>query len=104
MAIKLLRHHILIQLEDAIEADEALRRARAAGIHIELDKREKEAVEIGTVVQVGPTAFKDFGFETSPIKEGDKVSLIRYSGKKTKDSTGTLYYIFEDSDILAIIE
>lgn len=104
MAIKLILHHILVKLDDAIEADETLRRAKAAGIFIELDKREKEAVEYGTVIRVGPSAYKDFGYDSSPLKEGDRVSLTRYSGKKVVDTDGSQYYIFNDADILAIIE
>ena len=104
MAIKLLLHHVLVKLDDAIEADETLRRARAAGIHIELDKREKEAVEYGTILQVGPTAYKDFGFDSPPLKEGARVSLTRYTGKAVSDVDGSKYYIFNDADILAIIE
>lgn len=104
MAIKLLLHHVLIKLDDAIEADETLRRARELGIHIELDKREKDAVEYGTVLQIGPTAYRDFGHEQSPLKEGDRVSLTRYAGKAVVDSDGSKYHIFNDADILAIIE
>lgn len=103
--IKIIRHHVLIQLDDAVEADDLLRRAREVGIDLStLDKREKEAVELGTVVQVGPTAFKDFGFDTPPIKVGDKVSLVKYSGKKVKDTDGTVYFIHNDEDILAVVE
>lgn len=104
MAIKILLHHILIKLDDAIEADETYARAKALGIHLELDKRVHEAVEYGTVVQIGPTAYKDFGLENCPLKGGDRVSLTRYSGKKVVDSDGQTYYLFNDADILAIIE
>lgn len=104
MTIRLIRHHVLIKLDDPLEADEQLRRAKAAGIYVELDKREKEIVEIGTVVQIGPTAFNDLGFDTPPIKVGDRVSLIRSAGKKTQDLDGSLYHLYNDDDILAILE
>ena len=104
MAIKLLRHHLLIKLDGATEADEMYKRAKAVGIELALDKREQAAVEYGTVVQVGPTSYKDFGFEQSPVKVGDRVSLTRYSGKKVVDVDGVVYYIYNDEDILAVIE
>lgn len=104
MAIKILLHHILVKLDDAIEADEALKRAQSAGIIIELDKREKNAVEYGTVVQVGPTAYHDYGQDQTILKEGDRVSFTRYTGKSIKDSDGTEYVLLNDSDVLVVIE
>ena len=103
MSIRLLMHHVLVKLDDATEADETYRRAKAIGIELQLDKRVQDAVEYGTVIQVGPTAYKDYGFETSPVKDGDRVSLTRYTGKKVVDD-GVEYHIYNDGDILAVIE
>lgn len=102
--IRMLAHHILIKLDDAVEADEVYSRAKALGIHLELDKRVHEAVEYGTIVQVGPTAYRDFGLDNSIVKVGDRVSLTRYSGKKVVDKDNSVYYIFNDSDVLCVIE
>lgn len=102
--IKILLHHILIKLDEATEADETYRRAKALGIELALDKREKDAVEYGTVIRIGPTAYKDLGASPDCLKEGDRVSLTRYSGKKVVDSDGTEYMLFNDSDVLAVIE
>ena len=104
MAIKLLLHHILVKLDEATEADEIYKRAKAAGIHLELDKREQKAVEYGTVVQVGPTAFIDYGRSPDIVKGGDRISLNRYSGKSVKDVDGVEYVIVNDQDVLCIIE
>lgn len=104
MSIKLLLHHILVKLDDATEADEMYKRAKAAGIHLELDKRVQEAVEYGTVIQVGPTAYESFGRDSSIVKVGDRVSLTRYTGKKVVDSDGTEYVIFNDDDVLCVVE
>ena len=101
--IKLLLHHILIKLDDATEADETYRRAKAAGIHLELDKREAAAVEYGSVVQVGPLAYTALGASPDCVKVGDRVSLTRYAGKKVVDSDGTEYMIFNDDDCLCVI-
>ena len=102
--IKILLHHILVKLDDAIEADQDLKRAKAAGIILELDKREQAAVEYGTVVKIGPTAFKDLGRDPTILKEGDRISFARYSGKSLKDSDGTEYLLLNDQDVLVVIE
>lgn len=102
--IKILLHYVLLKLDDATEADETYRRAKAAGIHLELDKREQKAVEYGTVVQVGPTAFVDYGGSPSLLSVGDRVTINRYSGKEIIDTDKTQYVLCNDQDILAIIE
>ena len=102
--IKILLHHILVKLDDATEADDMYKRAKAAGIHLELDKREQAAVEYGTVVKIGPTAFKDLGRDPTILKEGDRISFARYSGKSIKDSDGTEYLLLNDQDVLVVIE
>ena len=102
--IRLLTHQVLVKLDDPIEADEILRRAKAAGIEIQLDKREQDAVEYGTVISVGPTAFIDYGASPDILKGGDRISLARYAGKSIKDSDGTKYLILNDVDVLCVIE
>lgn len=104
MAIKILLHHILAKPDDATEADDTYKRAKAAGIVLELDKREQAAVEYGTVVKIGPTAFKDYGRDPTILKEGDRISFARYSGKSIKDTDGTEYILLNDSDVLVVIE
>lgn len=104
MTIKLLLPTLLLKLDDATEADEVYRRAKEVGIQLELDKREHKAVEYGTVVQVGPKAFVDFGGEEGCVKVGDRVTLVKYSGKDVVDSDGTKYVIVNDQDVLAVIE
>lgn len=102
--IKLLTHHILVKLDDPMEADELYRRVKEAGIVVQLDKRESQAVEYGTVVSVGPTAFVDFGRGPDILKGGDRISLNRYSGKSVVDSDGTEYVLLNDQDVLCVIE
>ena len=104
MAIKILLHHILVKTDDATEADQDLKRAKAAGIILELDKREQAAVEYGTVVKIGPTAFQDYGRDSTILKEGDRISFARYSGKSIKDTDGIEYLLLNDSDVLVVIE
>ena len=102
--ITLLLHHVLIKLDDATEVDDVYRRAKAAGIELSLDKREAKAVEYGEVVQVGQTAFLDYGRDPSILKAGDRVSITKYSGKEVVDTDNTKYVIVNDSDVLCIVQ
>ena len=96
--IKLLLHQVLVSLDEP-------ETKTASGIIISIDeKKERAAVEYGTVVQVGPTAFKDYGRDPSILKGGDRISLNRYAGKSIKDSDGKDFVIINDVDVLAIIE
>jgi len=96
--IKLLLHTVLVKLDD-------VETKTASGIILAIDeKKERKAVEYGTVVQVGPTAFNDYGRDASILEGGDRISLNRYSGKSIVDSDGTEYVIVNDIDILCVIE
>lgn len=95
-------HRLIVKPFAVEEADETIRRARALGIHVELDKREKAAVEVGIVIAIGDTAFKDYNTEVIP-KVGDKVYYAKYSGKHVKDN-GEEFLILNDEDVVAIIK
>ena len=96
--ITLLLHHILID-PDKKET------VSPGGIVIPapLLAKERKAVEYGTVLQVGPTAYTDYGRDPSIIKVGDKVSFNRYSGKEITDLDEKKYLIVNDSDVLCIL-
>lgn len=95
-------HRLLIKPDKVEESDEIIRRARAAGIRVELDKREEKAVEVGTVVAIGETAFVDFKAKTIP-EIGDKVYFAKYAGKEVKEN-GESFLFLNDEDIIAIIK
>jgi len=102
MGIELLLHTVLVRPECVEDTDEVLRRAKAAGIQLQLDKREQKAVEYGTVMQIGPTAFKDYGRGPDILQVGDKITYAKYAGKtvKYKDID---YLILNDEDCIAKI-
>lgn len=105
MAIKPVLHRILVKPLKLDEIDKDFISAKAAGIIIpEKEKsREQAAVDKGIVVDIGSTAFKDFGTD-SPIKIGDEVAFARYGGKTIKDSaTEEDYVLLNDEDIIAIL-
>lgn len=96
--IKLLLHHLLVQLDEP-------ELKTASGIILSLDeKKERKAVEYGVVIQVGPTAFIDYGRTPDIVKVGDRISLNRYSGKSVVDVDEQEYIIINDQDVLCVIE
>src|SRR3990167_2011706 len=55
----------------------------------------------GTVLEIGPKAWKDFGCMEPPFKVGDKVYYAKYGAKVLKDEeTDELYIIVNDEDLL----
>lgn len=92
-------HRIILKL-DSIEE------VTASGIVIPKDliEKERKAVEIGTVVSIGETAFKDYGGSIDTIKVGDRVIIAKYSGKEIKDIDDTQYVVINDEDCLVVIK
>ena len=55
----------------------------------------------GTILAIGPKAWKDFGYEVPPFQVGMTVYYSKYGAKVLKDElTGDLYIIANDEDIL----
>jgi co-chaperonin GroES (HSP10) len=96
-----LGHRLLIKPEKIEEIDAAYKSARNVGIVIpEMEARKEQvAVDRGTVVALGSTAFVDFG-GVPWAAIGDKVAYTRYGGKLLKDSDGEEYIILNDEDII----
>lgn len=100
MTIKLLTHHVLVKLDDPeLKTQSGIILATE-----EQAKKERKAVEYGTVFQVGPTAFIDLGRGPDILHVGDKVSFARYSGKDVIDTDKTKYILLNDQDILCVLE
>lgn len=104
--IKPCGHRILVRQEKYDEQDEVFKRARAAGIEIAKDKdvRYQDSVDVGTIVSIGDTAWKDFG--GSPWASlGEKVYFAKHAGKKVEDPADkeSCYVILNDEDICAVI-
>lgn len=95
--ITLLLHTVLLKLDEPEVKT-------ASGIILTLDeKKERKAVEYGTVVQVGPRAFVDYGRSPDILSKGDRVTINRYAGKEVIDTDGTGYLVINDIDILCVI-
>lgn len=65
--------------------------------------RERKAVEIGTVVRVGPRAFIDYGRSPDILSKGDRVTFARYAGKEVTEGDDK-YLLVNDVDVLAVIK
>ena len=106
MQIKPCGHRVLVKQADVHEEDKVFAAARKAGIQIagtEVD-RHQAGLDKGTVIKIGPSAFKDFGGDAW-CGEGDKVAFAKYAGKAIKDEdTGTTYIVLNDEDIVAVLE
>ena len=91
-------HRIILKLDSTEEVT-------ASGIVIPQDliKKERKAVEVGTVVAIGETAFKDYGGGDATIKLGQRVIIAKYSGKEIKDADGSEFVVVNDEDILVIL-
>jgi chaperonin GroES len=66
--------------------------------------REKYASEQGTVIAIGPGAFKDPEFGDVAPEVGDMVGIARYGGTNVKGRDGKEYRIVHDIDITGIID
>lgn len=98
-------HRILVKPKQLAEANETYRKMSELGLVIPdvTDvKREQQAVEIGTVLAIGDTAFTgNFETETKP-KVGDIVFFAKYAGKEVLvDKEKQL--LLNDEDIVAIV-
>lgn len=100
-------HRIIIKQKQLDAFDKEHRRALAMGLVIpdtDEKKRAQAGVDQGTVIRIGPTAFKDFGVE-SPIGPGDIVAFAKYSGKVITDPEDSEEYVaLNDEDIIAILK
>lgn len=99
--IKAVGHRVLVK-PDEIEKE------TAAGIILVQDEdRQFAAQEYGTIVDIGPDAWKDFTGEPW-AKVGDKIIYSRYGGKIVREPGETdinkKFVILNDEDVLARLE
>lgn len=104
--IKPLLHRLIVKQQKLNEAHKDYQRAESLGIIIpehEDTKRAQAGVDKGTVVAIGPTAYRDFNVDV-PVSVGDVVAFARFSGKTIVDpETDEEYVALNDEDIVAIL-
>lgn len=99
--IKAIGYRVIILQDKIEERDKIIANAKRQGIVLLDDEREKAAVDSGTVVAVGPDAYKE---ATEPwCKVGDRVAFAKYSGKIVEDLDHTKYVIVNDDDVVAVL-
>lgn len=106
MVIEPMLHRLIVKPDNIEDKDENFKRAKEVGIIIHRDEksREQAAVDTGTVLSIGATAFKDFGLETSPVKIGDRIVYARYAGKAIVDpDTEDKFVAINDEDLVAVL-
>lgn len=95
-------HRVLIKPRKIEEIDDAFKNAKAAGIIIQeaTSRQEQTAVDVGFVIKLGPTAFKDFGGDPW-CEVGDLIAYAKYSGKALKENDED-FIVLNDEDIVAV--
>lgn len=104
--IRVCGHRVLIKVFDVADIDPAYEAAKRMGMELLKDhlKVEQNAVDRGTVVQMGTTAYSDFGDGSRWCDVGDEVIFSKYAGKKIKDPyTEEEYVICNDEDVVCVI-
>lgn len=102
-------HRVLVKQDPLYEQYSVYKRAREAGLALagEDPKREQLGVDRGTVMAIGPTAFRDFGGEAW-CRVGDRVAFAKHTGKafaqETEDGETEYWIVFNDEDIIAVLE
>lgn len=100
-------HRLTVQplaLEDVYDE---YKRAAKSGLIIPDTKdrqREQMSVDQGVVIEIGPSAFKDFGTDAW-CSVGDTIAYARHAGKFIKDpDTDKDVLVINDEDVVAIIK
>ena len=105
--IKVLLHRVAVKPFDFTDWDEGRKRLKELGWEIPQTEREVRAqasVDVGTVVEIGPTAFDGLTKEV-PIKVGDVVSYVKNAGKLVKNPVkdNEEVVVLNDEDLIAVI-
>lgn len=90
-------HHVVVKVEEASEKT-------AGGIIVPIQAREKRMNEgnVGTLIAVGPQAWKAFADGEPWAKVGDRVLCIKYAGVALDKAPNIR--LMNDEDILAVID
>jgi co-chaperonin GroES (HSP10) len=107
MKVKAPSYHILVRLE---KIDKQKEEYSSGGILIETHsnndlKKEQEAIRLGTVLHIGPTAFHTKYTSDPWCKIGDVVQFHKYAGdlvQRPSDADGEVYRVIPDLDLKVV--
>lgn len=100
MSFQVLLHRVAVKPFDFDEYDDSRRQAKAMGLVLpenEDSLRAKASVDVGTVVQIGPSA-------DVPLQIGDVVAYVKNAGKFVVNPfTREEIYLLNDEDCLCVL-
>lgn len=91
-------HRVLVKPDPAEKTTES-------GIIIQYESKARvdQAQVTGTLVEIGPSAWKDYSDGAPWASVGDRVLFAKFGGYEVKIK-GELYRVMNDEDITAVIE
>lgn len=108
MQVKAVGHRLVIKPFSIDQHDPVFARARAAGINLleQDERREQVAVDKGTVLEIGPTAFIALNPPDYPAwcKVGDIIGYTRNAGKFIKVGEKEHVLVINDEDVVNIFK
>jgi co-chaperonin GroES (HSP10) len=99
-------HRLVIKPFALEEHDEVYARAKRAGLELlPIDERKQQVnIDQGTVVAIGPSAFKDFGGDAW-CSVGDVIGFAKFGGKYIKDpGTKEDFLVLNDEDVICVLK
>ena len=99
-------HRILVKPFTIEEVDKVYESAKRAGIALLEQEARKQQISIdkGVVLDIGPTAFKDFG-DDAWFAVGDTVGFAKFGGKYIKNpETEEDFLILNDEDVICVFK
>ena len=106
MAFKTPLHRIAIKPFDFDEWDHARKRLKELGWatpNTEEHQRAKASVDMGTVLEIGPTAFNGLG--ECPVVVGDIIAYVKNCGKFVEDPySHQEIYVINDEDVVMVFK
>jgi len=99
--LKPLGPRVIVRPDEFDSADPVYKAAKAAGIVLQKDKREQQAVVKGTILSIGEQAFHaPVGNGTPWVSVGDRVYYAKFAGKEIIDpETKEELLLLNDEDL-----
>ena len=99
-------HRILIKPDTLETVDPVFASAKKAGFVIaeKTERDEASIIDTGTIVQLGATAYDDYGGRENWCKVGDKVSYTRHGGRmiSNPDNVEEKWLVLNDEDVIMV--
>lgn len=106
--IKLILNRILVELQDLkreVDLGDGRKLVLEYGEH---EKRHAASVTEGVVLDIGPDAYKDWGYTDGnfPLQIGDKVQFAKFAPRPVldPDNPTAKLAVMNDEDVIAIIK